>query len=62
MIYALLSRNFVVKIYALFPQDILDKRADSANFLPLGCMLLGRAKLGASLAGPALSKKGPSKT
>ena len=28
MIYALLSQNFVVKTYALFPQNILD----SANF------------------------------
>ena len=32
MIYALLSRNFVVEIYALFPQNILDWGADSANF------------------------------
>ena len=32
MIYALLSQNFVVEIYALFPQNILDWGADSANF------------------------------
>ena len=32
MIYALLSRNFGVQIYALFPQNILDWGADSANF------------------------------
>ena len=32
MIYALLSRNFGVQIYALFPQNILDWGADSTNF------------------------------
>ena len=32
MIYALLSRNFVVEIYALFPQNVLDWGAESANF------------------------------
>ena len=32
MIYSLLSQNFVVEIYALFPQNILDWGADSANF------------------------------
>ena len=32
MIYALLSQNFVVEIYALFPQNILDWGADSTNF------------------------------
>ena len=32
MIYALLLRNFGVEIHALFPQNILDWGADSANF------------------------------
>ena len=32
MIYALLLQNFVVKIYALFPQNILYLGAHSANF------------------------------
>ena len=32
MIYALSSRNLVVEIYALFPQNILDWGPDSANF------------------------------
>ena len=31
MIYALLTRNFVVRIYALFPQIILDWKAKSAD-------------------------------
>ena len=38
MIYALLSQNFVVEIYALFPQNILDWGADSPNFSLFGCM------------------------
>ena len=32
MIYALLARSFVVEVSALFPQNILDWGADSANF------------------------------
>ena len=32
LIYALLSRNFYVEIYALFPQIFCDWKADSANF------------------------------
>jgi len=33
MIYAPLSRDFDVKIYALFPQIFCDWKADSANFI-----------------------------
>ena len=32
MIYALLSQDFDVEIYALFPQNFCDWKADSANF------------------------------
>ena len=32
MIYARLSQNFVLEIYALSPQNISDWEADSANF------------------------------
>ena len=32
MIYSLLSRNFAVRIYALFPQIFLDWKAKSADF------------------------------
>ena len=32
LIYALLSQNFVVAIYALFPQIFLDWKAESADF------------------------------
>ena len=41
MIYALLSQNFVVEIYALFPQNILDWGADSANFFAFWMYALG---------------------
>ena len=37
MIYKLLSQIFVIGVYVLFPQNILDWGADSANFF--GCML-----------------------
>ena len=34
IIYALLSQDFDVEIYALFPQNFCDRKTDFANFLP----------------------------
>ena len=46
MIHALLSRNFAVRVYALFPQIFWDRRAKSADFYtfrmyawPISCSL-----------------------
>ena len=38
MIYALLSRNFAVRIYALFPQIFGNWKVESADFSLLECM------------------------
>ena len=59
MIYALLTRNFVVRIYALFPQIFLDWKAKSADIFTFwmygcramtgGCCTLQRSSLAAKL-------------
>ena len=44
MIYALLSRNFAVRIYALFPQIFGNWKVDSADFFTFRMYVLQKKK------------------